>query len=55
MDGAFSLVHRPVVLLDLIDEEWFKDTLSDDGEEMNVDGKRERGRGMNEGGVGNRD
>ena len=30
-DGKFSSVNRPKELLDLVDDEWLADTLSDDG------------------------
>ena len=32
MDSVFTSVHRSVVLLDLVDEAWAADYLSDDGE-----------------------
>jgi hypothetical protein len=31
MDSAFTSIHRNVVLLDLVDEAWAADCLSDDG------------------------
>ena len=31
MDSAFTAIHRNVVLLDLVDEAWAADCLSDDG------------------------
>jgi hypothetical protein len=31
MDSAFTSIHRSVVLLDLVDEAWAADCLSDDG------------------------
>jgi hypothetical protein len=31
MDSAFTSIHRSVVLLDLVDDAWAADCLSDDG------------------------
>ena len=31
MDGAWSVVYLPRVLLDVVDQEWREDTLEDDG------------------------
>jgi hypothetical protein len=33
MDSVFTAVHRNVILVDLVDEAWAADHLSDDGEE----------------------
>ena len=36
MDGAWSVVYLPRVLLDVVDQEWREDTLEDDGQRAHV-------------------
>ena len=40
MDGVWSVVYLPRVLLDVVDQDWREDTLEDDGQRTSASSHR---------------